>query len=231
MKRQKQMTTHHNTVVIVIIIFILLCVMFLVETPDENINIDHFVNKSDPYTLTDIKDDNTELLKLTNHNMALPANMYIKTEEFYKLEDTISDTIYNTIIKRAMQCGEIDRTDGVKVRPDTQLTLTCLTSPEELQDLIITNVTNLLIDYVHKKHQITLNEYYVASMMYTQLHLMDSLIYPLLMTKQYTLYGISYFTRQMVRQMINQNIKIHDILYTILGSRGIDVIRSSDDQR
>ena len=31
--------------------------------------------------------------------------------------------------------------------------------------------------------------------------------------------------------MINQNIKTHDILYTILESRGIDVIRSSDNQR
>ena len=230
MKTLKQMTAH-NIAIVVIMIFLLLCVMFFAESPDKNIHIDHFVNKSDQYTLTDIADDNTELLKLTDSRMALPSNMYIKTEDFNKLEDMVYDTIFDTIVKRAMQCGEIDRTDGIKVRPNTQLTLTCLTSPEELQDLIVTNITNLLIDYTYKNHQIMLNEYYVASMMYTQLHLMDSLIYPLLMTKRYTLYGISYFTKPMLRSMINQNMKIHDILYTIFASRGIDAIRSSDDQR
>ena len=216
--------TTSNTAIAVILIIVSLCVIFFTENQNNAICPEYFVSKSEP-------DNTTELLKQENQRIILPTNMYINTENFNKLQDMVYDTIYNTVVKRAQQCGTIDQIDSIKVRPENQLTLTCLTSPEELQDLIITNITNLLIDYIYKNHQILLNEYYVASMLYTHLHLMDSLIYPLLMTKQYTLYGISYFTRIMLRNMISQNMKIHDILYTILSSHGIDTIRSSDDQK
>jgi hypothetical protein len=152
---------------------------------------------------------------------------YMGTMEFNKMVAVIKKIVYQDMINYAKVCASMNGVDG----PETnQLTIQCITDPASIHQEIVENIADFVINHVKEHHKINLNPYQVVGDFMVNLGLLDFVINPLLYSNLYTVNGLQYFTKNMLAQKVNGNLKIRDVLYTTLSRRGIDVIIDSDGQ-
>jgi hypothetical protein len=110
-----------------------------------------------------------------------------------------------------------------------QLTLNCNNDVARMEQEIIHDMTMSVIKHISQKYQININPYQIIGDMAMHLNLSEDVLYPLMYSSLYTVHGIQYVTIEKIKDTVNHNLDVKDILYTTLGKRGIVIIPDHDD--
>jgi hypothetical protein len=152
----------------------------------------------------------------------------IKTSEVVTLIRDIHNIISNKIISyaktcRDMQGSEIKLQDGVRA-----LSLACVTDSNAMKDDISYEIFEYIHGYIRKRFKINMNPYTVLFDLDRQLNLLEAVIYPLQFSNLYTVHGIQYTTEEWIRRKVEENLKVKDVLMTIISRRNIEIELDTD---
>lgn len=152
----------------------------------------------------------------------------IKTSEVVTLIRDIHNIISDKIISyaktcRDMQGSEIKLQDGVRA-----LSLACVTDSNALKEDIIQDIFEYIHGYIKKRFKINMNPYAVLFDLDRQLNLLEAVIYPLQFSNLYTVHGIQYTTEEWIRRKVEENLKVKDVLMTIISRRNIEIELDTD---
>lgn len=137
-----------------------------------------------------------------------------------KISNNIKKIIIDRIMKYGVSCQSMNGAE-YQVFANINLTLTCITDPYSIEEDILLDITEYITNVLKNKYNINISPYIVITDLRRVLNLNESLIYPLQYSHLYTIHGAQYFTRQMLVQLVNTNIKIKNALQTILSRQGI----------
>ncbi len=169
-------------------------------------------------------DDVTDPSKERIHKNAVN---YYKVSEFTDMVLIIKQKISSMLIAYGKVCREQNGFDlvgdGVHM-----LSLNCITNPQEIEDTILMEVFKIIHKTIMDKYGINLNFHSVMSDLYNNLDLLEKVIYPLMYSELYTVNGIQYTTESRITDMVNQNLAMHDVLYTIISRRNIVLDMDTD---
>jgi hypothetical protein len=176
----------------------------------------------------------TELLKIQNdvqnNYVGSLSSKYMTTSEFTEIVTNIKKIIVDQIIDFAEKCQTMNGTEYDKLQKH-QMSLFCHNDATNIEETIVLAISDHIIKSVKNKYNnININPYQIISLFLVNANLTDSLIYPLMNSSLYTLHGIQYFTKNKVIDLVDRNIYLNDLLYTILSQRGIVVVMD-DDQK
>lgn len=202
------------------ILYILLLVLLLVVC----LNMNNQENYEVVYT--------NPCKKLTQQESEFPivdnlTTKYMTVTEFTQLTNEIKELIVKYLVEKGRKCHELNGTN-IHEMNEKQLTLLCYSSVDELSESIILIIANHIIDYCRKRYNINVNPYYIITVFSSHLDLAEKVLYPLMNSQLYTLHGIQYFTQDIARKLVSENLYTNDVLYTVLTSRGIVVVLDND---
>lgn len=181
-----------------------------------------FVEKAD---CSDAYCDDTTLLEINNELLQSPMR-YMSVDEFNVMILDIQSLVVDKITIIVKNCSDVNGADGFQ---RDQMTFTCLNDVEDIEVQVIDLIVAYIVKRIKDKYNINLNPYVVTSDFRTQLDFLDSIVYPLVYSKFYTVQGINYFTQEMLVNKVQENLKIQNILFTTLLRRGINVLPNDDD--
>lgn len=171
----------------------------------------------------------TDYLKILKENGFNNAPKYMLVSDFSNMVVIISDIVLDMLMEYGSKCQSAD---GYIVRDrieEHQKTLSCYNDLVDIEERIILKITAFIYSYIDKKFGIKLNPYYSINLMKIHLNLLESILYPLAYSSLYTEHGIQYFNEKTARDLIHTNLRIHDVLFTIISSRGIILIENVDN--
>jgi hypothetical protein len=196
---------------IIIVAFIcLLLLIFVIYDTNEGFN----ANINADIDLLDIKNPRTMKPWL------------ITSTDFAHIISNVEQLIIDRVIKSGKLCQNINDNDKLR---EHQLSLTCHSSLDKIENEIIFDVTNFVIRHIKKKLNININPYQVIDDLKTHSDIIESVLYPLANSGRYTVNGVQYFSEISLINKVRGNHMISDVIYTTLTKRGIDVM--IDDER
>lgn len=165
----------------------------------------------------------------------------VSTMEYLALVTEIKTAISNKIIDYAKTCQEMHgpvAKQGPMVGPSnypailhdgTQgLTLACVTDPYDLKNKIIDDVYEIIYKYIKSKFNININAYAVYHDLNMHLNLLEGIIYPLQFSGLYTVHGVQYTNERWIRDKVQSDINVKDVLITTLSRRNIELEVDTD---
>jgi hypothetical protein len=170
----------------------------------------------------------TDLLYIKNDDMFNSGMRYMSVSDFSDLLNQIRTLLVNKILEYSKNCQTMDGYSGLE---KNQLSLKCYTSDEELEEDLILNISKYIINFLKSRYNITVNPYSILGDMMSHLNLMEDVLYPLMYSDIYTLHGEQYFTKEKVIEDVYYNLKLKDLLQTVLTRRGILVVIDHDDDK
>ena len=149
------------------------------------------------------------------------APQYMNNADFVKMVNNIKQIIVNTIVEYGAKCNDMNGYTFSDRLEQQQLTFTCYSDMNEIEENIILRITSYIIKTVKSLTNINLNPYYLVNIMKLHLGLKEGLVYPLGYSELYTKHGVQYFTKNMIISKVNTNLDINNTLFTIISNRGI----------
>jgi hypothetical protein len=147
-------------------------------------------------------------MKKTKYSINRPSIDKINIEE---LSDHLKMILYNKLVKMSQSCIPMNGTPSYKYGL-TQMTLQCFNDEDEIQDILIYELSNGIQKYIKKYHiHNTIN---IEHFLSRKLNLLEDVVYPIKHSKQYTLNGEQYTTKNKIIKIVD-NLKIDKILETI----------------
>lgn len=209
-----------NTLLVLTIIFVSLIVIvtFIFPYIYAPVTNENFVSNYEP---------DIDRLLIQENKEAMGANRYMTTTQFNDMIQNLRKVIYNNIVKFSKTCRSMN---GYNEPLDSQMTLVCYNDTKTIKNTILTDMGEYIIDHIKSVYSINLNPYFVLSSLSLHLDIDEDVIYPLTHTTLYTIHGVRYFTQSILRRLIDENLYINDVLYTILLHRGIEVLPDTDNQ-
>ena len=166
-----------------------------------------------------IFNNNKEMYRPNNNCYTIET---IGVEEFAKIIKSSKDIIIAIIMDYGMTC--IDMNGKYDSSLNRQLSLVCNTDQIEIEDKIIASLLNFIDDYVRSNYKRKINKYNAVRVMKKNMDLLEQIIYPLSNSQKYTLNGVQYFTKNLLRKTVYTNRNITDVLYTVFIDNRINVI-------
>lgn len=154
----------------------------------------------------------------------------VPNKEFLDLITVIKAQIADKLISYATTCKEMHGHESKPRLGDGKRTLTleCVSDPYALQDELIKDTYNLIYDYIKDKFNINLNAYSVHHDLHMHMNLMEGLIYPLQYSGLYTVHGVQYTTADWIRNKVQNDIDVRNILMTVFSRRNIEIEVDTD---
>lgn len=162
------------------------------------------------------------------HKELLALN-YIDSSYGMLMIRDIHGIIIDKIIEYARACSDMNGADGMS-DGKINMTLACVNDPYVLEEDTNYEIAKYIIRTIRKMFNITMTPYIVIADLMRHLNLLEAVIYPLQFSGLYTIHGIQYTNRNMIKRMVETNLKVKDVLYTILSRRNI-IIRVDTDQQ
>ncbi len=128
--------------------------------------------------------------------------IYISKNEYDKIKNTIYNIIINKILELANTCKFMNGDE--KLITDT-MTFTCLLNDPEYIHLEINKDIEKYIFLIKTEHNIQL-----TSSIIHDINLLDTVIYPLINTNKYTMYGNTYFTYNILYNQVFDNVELEN---------------------
>ncbi len=147
----------------------------------------------------------------------------IDIKEFAKIIKSSKDIIIAIIMDYGMTC--IDMNGKYESSLNRQLSLACNTDQIEIEDKIIASLLNFIDDYVRSNYKRKINKYSAVRVMKKHMDLLEQIIYPLSNSQIYTLNGVQYFTKNLLRKTVYTNKNITDVIYSVFMENGINVVK------
>jgi hypothetical protein len=187
-----------------------------------------FVQKVD---CNDANYEDTDLMKIDGplglgNNLLQSPIHYISVDMFNIMVINLQTLIVTTLKEQALTCSDMNGSDGLEKK---HMTFNCINDVGSIQNIVIGRLTSYIIKYIKYFYNINMNPQLIISDFKNNLNLLDNLIYPLLYSHFYTVHGINYFTDNMLINKVTNNLKLKNVLYTILQRRGIEVIPNTDN--
>jgi hypothetical protein len=173
----------------------------------------------------DLDDDDTS--NPSKEKIHKNAVNYFKVSEFTELVLDIKEKIAGMLINYGRTCREQNGEDKLG-DGEYELSLNCITNPQEIEDSILLEVFKIIHKYILDKYHINLNFHAVMFDLYNHLDLLEKGIYPLMYSELYTINGIQYTTQSKIINLVNTNLPVHDVLYTIISRRNIVLDMDTD---
>lgn len=173
----------------------------------------------------DLDDDNTS--DQSNERIHKNVVNYFKVSDFIQLVFAIQQKIADMLINYAKTCTD---QNGYDMLGDGKsiLSLNCITNPQEIEDAISLEIFKIIHKYIYDKYKINLNFHAVMFDIYNQLGLLEKAILPLMYSDLYTINGIQYTTKERIIYMVDTNLPVYDVLYTITSRRNIVLDMDTD---
>ena len=128
-----------------------------------------------------------------------------------KYVNDINDIVINKLITYAYKtCGNAN-----EYMTSNQLSIACFNNINELYYNIIIDIVEYIIPVIKNKTDIYINRTSLITDLIYNLNLYDSVLYPLLYTNKYTIYGNTYFTRKMVQYKVIHKLNTHFVINKI----------------
>jgi hypothetical protein len=211
--------------IVIIFLAFLAIVIFLFQCFHQST---HDENRSE--TFRGIYDPDTKLLLIQEDKKLQSEFKYISVEHFNEMIYEIRKIIYNDIVYFSKACNNMDgNIDGVNNPGERRMTLLCYDDTESIENTVITHMCDYIVNHLKTKYGINMNPLLVFSDFRVNFNMSEDLLYPLTDSTLYTEHGVRYFTKTMLENLIDQDLSIKNILYTIILRRGIDVIPDVDD--
>jgi hypothetical protein len=215
----------NSEILFVVILFGVMVILIFVLTPDSS--NEYFVDKADDWDL------NTDLLQ-TDYNdnpktltkVLLSSVKYMSVKDFNTMINTIRDIIYRDILNYSKTCADMNGDDGPQ---PNQMTLFCINDVQAMHEEIIDHIAEYIITTIKTKYDINLNPYQVTGDFMVHLNLLEDVLYPLIYSGLYTVHGLQYFDKTILKQKVQYNLLTRDVLYTTLLRRGLDVLPDADE--
>jgi hypothetical protein len=167
-----------------------------------------------------------DLLSIKENENFLRAFKRMSVSQFNEMIDSMRNIIYNDIVKFSDTCTDMNEPGEPG---EKRMTLLCYDDTESMENTILTHMCDYIIDHLKIEFGINMNPYYVFTDFKVNFNLTEDILYPLTDSTLYTVHGVRYFTKAMLARLINQNIAVKNVLYTVFQSRGIEVIPDIDE--
>jgi hypothetical protein len=211
--------SYNNKWLIAIIILVLLIINTYYRYEGFNANE---LSNSDIATL------GKSLCSSTNDDNILINRKTITADMFVTMNETIKQIVIDMILDYANNCKGMNGSDGIG-NNDTILTLACNTDPWSMEHNIVLKITDYIKDEISRLLHINMNKLIILHDLMRHLNLLEQVIYPLQNSNLYTLHGIQYITVNSIKNIINNNLRVKDVLYTVLSRKNINVINNNDE--
>lgn len=175
----------------------------------------------DTYECFDANIENTDIDLLDIKNPRTMNPWEITSTDFLYIIKNIEKLVIDSVIKSGKMCQNTNDNDKLRKQ---QLSLTCHSSLEEIENEIILDISNFVIKHIKKKLKINLNPYQVINDLKTHSGILESILYPLANSGRYTINGVQYFSEISLIDKVHDNNLISDVIYTTLTKRGINVM-------
>lgn len=178
-----------------------------------------------------IYDPDTSLLLIQEDKKLQSEYKYISTEHFNEMIYEIRKIIYDDITYFSKTCDNMDgNIDGWNNPGSRRMTLMCYDDTQSIENTVITHICDYIINHLKTKYGVNMNPLLIFSDFRVNFNLAEDILYPLTDSTLYTEHGVRYFTKAMLKNMIDGNLSVKNVLYTVILRRGIDVIPDVDDQ-
>jgi hypothetical protein len=177
-----------------------------------------------------IKDVNVNMSKPDYENPSLPyTSLYldqntrnvISKRDLTDIVDNVREIIINDLVKYGKICQEMNGDEVKMADGNYALSLMCNNNPWEIEKEIVNNIVKSIRDIIQKRFNINMNPYLLYHDISRNLNLLEGVIYPLQYSGLYTIHGIQYINKDVIRNKVNRNLDIKDTLLTALSRRDI----------
>lgn len=215
-----------NTILIILLLIVTVVLLFC-DYYDNKGSYSECFEKSDTTCVDSVNDlcQDTNLLERGNE-LLQPPLQYMSVDDFNDMVNTIREIVINQITTLVQTCQTMN---GEDVSIKSQLRFECLEDFEDMQSKVIDAIVFYVVVLIKKRFDLNLNSYLVKSDFMLNLNLLEDVVYPLLYSRLYTVHGINYFTKAMLKDKVDRNLKVNDVLYTTLLRRGVQVLPNDDD--
>ena len=201
-----------KSLIIIFIVFIL-CYSVMSFCNKECFNANDI---SDPDMLLKGK----SLCMLSNEDDLILKRKTMTNDNFIILVNSIKKIVIDTITEYAKKCNDINGNEKLGA-DDYTLTLACNIDPFYMEQNIVNKITDYIIDETLLRYNVKINRLITIHHLMKHLELIDTVIYPLQNSNLYTVHGIQYITVNYIKNAVENNLEIHDVLYTILSRANI----------
>lgn len=184
----------------------------------------HNLDNPETDLLDQIPDDDITSGKHTHYHIV----NHLSAKETIDMMTDIKKIIVDKIVEYGTTCQQMNGDEVGFSDGKINISLACVSDPYAVEEDIVLEVTKYIRTVIKNKFNIDLSPYIVIADLLRELNLLEGVIYPSQHSHLYTVHRVQYTNRRIIEQIVNTNINVRHVLYTVLSRRNITLEIDTD---